>query len=132
MIRDFFLSAREELCFPICHISWETHYTLEQQKDGRLALQELLRRLNCKRITKRIPCHPMTDHDYLHNLNEARKALDAQNYCFACHELLNVLYLNCSAQTIHIVRRLIRPYLEDTQYAEALSKNKEARRVPSS
>ena len=107
-----FDAAREYLCEPIRCIGWRMEYTWPQQENARLALCELLRRMDSKCVQRNIPCRQIGTHNYILNLFEAKKALDRQNYCFACNELMNVLYLNCAAQTVEVVRDLIQPYLE--------------------
>ena len=105
-------ATREYLCEPILSIGWRMEYTHEQQETAYLALYELLRRLNSKRVKRHIPLRDFIDHGYLRNLYEAKKALDRQNYCLACNELTNVLYLYCSAQTVAVVRDMLQSYLE--------------------
>lgn len=105
---------RKYLIQPTQNIGWREDYSWQQEENGRLALRELLRRLNEPKTRRTSPVLPITDHNYIYHLHVALTALEQRQFCLACNEVNDVLHFSVSRQVLFNVQALIEPYIGGT------------------
>lgn len=93
---------------------WDGFEPPNDDMRGRLALEELARRIQRLLDSGQAAVEPNLEHEYMFHLYQAEKAMRTGCYALACHELQDVIHFRhgISRQVLTIVLHQIHSYLE--------------------
>ena len=93
---------------------WEGFEPPSDDIRGRLALEELARRIQYLLDSGQATVEPNLEHGYMFQLYQAEKAMRTGRYALACHELQDVIHFRhgISRQVLMIVLHQLQSYLE--------------------